>query len=80
MAAVSEAIDGLMQFRAKEGVKLTEFFTRRIENIRALIAGVEPYEKERVAKIRARIEDTTPKINGVSSTHNRLDQDMIFYT
>lgn len=25
MAAVSEAIDGLMQFRAKEGVKLTEF-------------------------------------------------------
>lgn len=79
MAAVSEAIDGLMQFRAKEGVKLTEFFTRRIENIRALLAGVEPYEKERVAKIRARIEENLSKIDGVSFDKNRLEQEMIFY-
>lgn len=79
MAAVSEAIDGLMQFRAKEGVKLTEFFTRRIENIRVLLAGVEPYEKERVAKIRARIEENLSKIDGVSFDKNRLEQEMIFY-
>lgn len=79
MAAVSEAIDGLMQFRAKEGVKLTEFFTRRIENIRALLDGVEPYEKERVAKIRARIEENLSKIDGVSFDKNRLEQEMIFY-
>lgn len=79
MAAVSEAIDGLMQFRAKEGVKLAEFFTRRIENIRALLAGVEPYEKERVAKIRARIEENLSKIDGVSFDKNRLEQEMIFY-
>lgn len=79
MAAVSEAIDGLMQFRAKEGVKLTEFFTRRIDNIRALLAGVEPYEKERVAKIRARIEENLSKIDGVSFDKNRLEQEMIFY-
>lgn len=79
MGAVSEAIDGLMQFRAKEGVKLTEFFTRRIENIRALLDGVEPYEKERVAKIRARIEENLSKIDGVSFDKNRLEQEMIFY-
>ncbi len=79
MSAVNDAIDGLMQFRAKEGVKLTEFFTRRIENIRELLAGVEPYEKERVAKIRARIEENLAKIDGVAFDKNRLEQEMIFY-
>ncbi len=79
MQAVSEAIDGLMTFRAKEGMKLTEFFSKRIENIRALLADVEPYEKERVTKIRARIEDNLAKIDGVSFDMNRLEQEMIFY-
>lgn len=79
MKAVGEAIDGLMQFRAKEGIKLTEFFTRRIENIRQLLAGVEPFEKERVAKIRARIEENLSKIDGVSFDKNHLEQEMIFY-
>lgn len=79
MKAVGEAIDGLMQFRAKEGLKLTEFFGRRIENIRTLLAAVEPYEKERVAKIRARIEENLSKIDGVSFDKNRLEQEMIFY-
>ena len=79
MSAVNDAIDGLMQFRAKEGVKLTEFFTRRIENIRELLAGVEPYEKERVAKTRARIEENLAKIDGVAFDKNRLEQEMIFY-
>lgn len=79
MSAVGNAIDGLMQFRAKEGVKLTEFFTRRIENIRALLDNVEPFEKERVAKIRARIEENLSKIDGVAFDKNRLEQEMIFY-
>lgn len=79
MAAVSNAIDGLMQFRAKEGLKLTEFFTRRIENIRDLLATVEPFEKERVAKIRSRIEENLSKIDGVAFDNNRLEQEMIFY-
>lgn len=79
MSAVGNAIDGLMQFRAKEGVKLTEFFTRRIENIRALLDNVEPFEKERVAKIRARVEENLSKIDGVAFDKNRLEQEMIFY-
>ena len=79
MSAVGNAIDGLMQFRAKEGVKLTEFFTRRIENIRALLDNVEPFEKERVAKIRALIEENLSKIDGVAFDKNRLEQEMIFY-
>lgn len=79
MGAVNAAIDGLMQFRAKEGAKLTEFFSRRIENIRTLLAAVEPYEKERVTKIRAKIEENLTKIDGINFDKNRLEQEMIFY-
>ncbi len=77
--AVSEAIEALMQFREKEGRKLYEFFTKKIENIRALLTAVEPFEKERVSKIRARIMDNLSKLDGVAFDKNRLEQEMIFY-
>ena len=72
-------MDALVQFRSKEGEKLQDFFTVRIERIRALLAEVEPYEKERVEKIRARLEENLAKIEGVALDKNRLEQEMIFY-
>ena len=77
--ATREAIDGLMQFRAKEGKKLEEFFTKKISNIRELLSSVDPYEKDRVVKIRARIEENLAKIDSVTFDKNRLEQEMIFY-
>ncbi len=77
--ATRDAIDGLMQFRAKEGKKLEEFFTKKISNIRELLSSVDPYEKERVVKIRARIEENLSKIDSVTFDKNRLEQEMIFY-
>ncbi len=77
--ATREDIDGLMQFRAKEGKKLEEFFTKKISNIRELLSSVDPYEKERVVKIRARIEENLAKIDSVTFDKNRLEQEMIFY-
>ena len=77
--ATREAIDGLMQFRAKEGKKLEEFFTKKISNIRELLSSVDPYDKERVVKIRARIEENLAKIDSVTFDKNRLEQEMIFY-
>lgn len=76
---VASAIDALMNFRAKEGAKLQEFFTSRINNIRTLLEGIEPFEKERVAKIRLRLEENLAKIDTVSFDNNRLEQEMIFY-
>lgn len=76
---VEEAIDGLMQFRAKEGHKLEEFFTRRIENIRELLKSVDLYEQERVAKIRARIEENLIKVVANDYDKNRFEQEMIYY-
>ncbi len=78
-SASAEAIEALMQFRRKEGKKLEEFFREKIKNIRELLSSVDPFEKERVAKIRARLEENLSKIDSVSFDKNRLEQELIFY-
>ncbi|WP_287212695.1 YicC/YloC family endoribonuclease [Muribaculum sp.] len=74
-----QAIDQLMQFRQKEGQKLEAFFTERVNRISDLLGQVAPFEKERVAKIRARLEENLSKIDTVSFDKNRLEQELIFY-
>ncbi|WP_289712632.1 YicC/YloC family endoribonuclease [uncultured Muribaculum sp.] len=74
-----QAIDQLMQFRQKEGQKLEAFFTERVNRISDLLGQVAPFEKERVAKIRARLEENLAKIDTVSFDKNRLEQELIFY-
>ncbi|MDE7408181.1 MAG: DUF1732 domain-containing protein, partial [Muribaculaceae bacterium] len=78
--ATAGAIDELMAFRAKEGAKLTEFFTIRIDRIRQLLAQIPQWEGERVARIRARIDEGLAKIAGsIDYDRTRLEQEMIFY-
>ena len=77
--AVDEAVEGLMQFRRQEGIKLEEFFTQRIDNIRARLAEVPQYEGERIARIRTRIEEGLAKIKEIDYDKSRLEQEMIFY-
>ncbi len=77
--AVDEAVDGLMEFRRQEGLKLEEFFTKRIENITTRLGEVPQFESERVAKIRTRIEEGLAKINTIDYDKSRLEQEMIFY-
>lgn len=79
LKAVDEAVESLMQFRREEGKKLEEFFTQRIENIRARLSEVPQYEGERIAKIRARIEEGLAKIKEIDYDKSRLEQEMIFY-
>ena len=79
LEATDKAVDELMAFRRKEGAKLEEFFAKRIERIRALLAEIPKWEVERVEKIRARIEDGLSKIPAVDHDKSRLEQEMIFY-
>lgn len=79
LKAVDEAVESLMQFRREEGKKLEEFFTQRIENIRARLSEVPQYEGERVAKIRTRIEEGLAKIKEIDYDKSRLEQEMIYY-
>jgi uncharacterized protein (TIGR00255 family) len=76
---VEQAIAALVDFRTQEGAALEKKFNEKIDNIEALLASIEPYEKSRVEKIRARIVDGLLQIPGVEYDKNRLEQELIYY-
>lgn len=77
--AIAMAIEQLQDFRRQEGAALQQKFTEKIDNIAALLAEIEPYEKMRVEKIRSRIVDGLNKIREVEYDKNRLEQELIYY-
>ena len=78
-AAVDQAINALVDYRKAEGVALEKKFREKIANISALLASVEPYEKERVAKIKERMRTNMIDAVGKNYDENRFEQEMIFY-
>lgn len=78
-AAVEEAVDKLVDFRQQEGAALQKKFSEKIDNIEQLLHSIEPWEKARVEKIRARIVDGLKSIPDVEYDKNRLEQELIYY-
>lgn len=76
---VTQAIAQLLDFRRQEGAALEKKFCEKLDNIAALLASIEPYEKERTEKIRERIVDGLQKNLGMEYDKNRLEQELIFY-
>ncbi|MBS6238588.1 MAG: YicC family protein [Bacteroides sp.] len=78
-ATVLQAIRNLVDFRIQEGAALEKKFREKISNIAKLLASVDPYEKERVEKIKERITDALEKTISVDYDKNRLEQELIYY-
>ena len=74
-----QSIHALMEFRRQEGAALQQKFAEKITNIGALLQQIEPYEKARVEKIRARIVEGLESIPEAQYDKNRLEQEMIYY-
>ena len=77
--AVEEAIEALVSFRRQEGDALERKFIEKIDNIERLMAEIEPFERQRVEKIRGRIVEGLLQIPGVEYDKNRLEQELIYY-
>ena len=77
--AITTALNNLVDFRKQEGAALQKKFNEKIDNITALLASIEPYEKARVEKIRQRIIDGLKSIPEVEYDKNRLEQELIYY-
>ena len=77
--AIHEAIDRLTEFRRQEGEALAVKFNEKLDNITALLTSIEPYEKERVTRIRERITEALEKTISVDYDKNRLEQELIYY-
>ncbi len=54
-------------------------FNKNIDTIEALLRSIEPFETQRVEKIRARLEDRLAELRGVDYDKNRLEQELIYY-
>ena len=77
--AIDEALQHLVDFRKQEGAALQKKFTEKIDNIAALLASIEPWEKSRVEKIRAKIVDGLNNIPEVDYDKNRHEQELLYY-
>ena len=76
---VDEALAALVSFREQEGAALFRKFTEKVDNIATLLASIEPFEKSRVEKIRAKITEGLKNIPDVEYDKNRLEQELIYY-
>lgn len=76
---IGEALQQLQDFRRQEGAALQKKFEEKVANIASLLAELEPYEKSRVEKIRARIVEGLKAIPEVEYDKNRLEQELIYY-
>ena len=80
LSAIKEALKALNEFRSQEGEGLKKFFIERINTIRGYLAEVPNYEKARIDKIKARLEENLAALEEkVSLDSGRLEQEMIFY-
>ena len=80
LGLLDEAFAQIEAFRAQEGQSLYNMFCNKINTIGTLLAEVEPYEGERLVKIKSRIEEGLKTLEEkISVDRNRLEQEMIFY-
>lgn len=78
-AAINRAVDEMIGFRKQEGEMLTKVLTEKIQLIRSLLAEVDPFEAERIEKIKNRIYDGLKNLEGIEYDTNRFEQEMIYY-
>lgn len=78
-SAVQEALGNLKAFRCQEGEALQKKFSEKLDNIERLLHSIDPYEKSRVEKIRARILEGLKSVSDADYDKNRLEQELIYY-
>ena len=78
-AGIGQAVKELIAFRKQEGEMLLNVLTEKIERIRELLADIEPFESERIEKVKARLYEELNKLEGIDYDKNRFEQEIIYY-
>jgi len=74
-----DAVSQLIAFRKQEGASLEKVFKTKISNIRTLLTEIEPYEKDRMEKVRSRILESLANLKEIDYDKNRFEQELIYY-
>jgi uncharacterized protein (TIGR00255 family) len=70
----------LMERRAIEGEGLEKEMHLRVNNIESLLKAVQPFEEERMQRIKQKIYSSLEETaNNITIDNNRLEQEMIYY-
>jgi uncharacterized protein (TIGR00255 family) len=78
--AINEAFVDFNSFRLTEGGAMERDLRLRIDIIARLLTEVEPYEVERVAKLRQRMKHNLEEFMGKENVDkNRFEQEVLFY-
>ena len=80
--ALQRALTAFEQFRTQEGAALEAMFTQKLDGIAALLAEVEPYEKNRVENIKQHLLKNLDKLAEETKQQidrNRLEAELIYY-
>jgi len=77
---IREAITELISFRTREGKVLEKDIIKRVKMIELYLQQVEPLEKERINRVRQRLNNNLHEfISTDNFDTNRLEQEIIFY-
>jgi uncharacterized protein (TIGR00255 family) len=78
--AVKEACDDLNSFRKKEGASLQKELLNYVNSILDNLTKIDPFEKERLPKVKEKLLRTIEKLNLKSQIdEKRLEQELIYY-
>jgi uncharacterized protein (TIGR00255 family) len=78
LQTVGAAVDKVNLFRRREGEGLSKDISGRIQSIHACLMTIEPFEKNRVSRLKGKILKDLEGIK-VTVDENRFEQEMIFY-
>lgn len=76
---VAEACAQLQKFRRQEGLSLAKDLLSNLDQIQQELIAIAPFEQERVAQVRERIQKGLVSIEESRVDANRLEQEMIYY-
>ncbi len=80
LKTVDEALVDIKKFRNQEGQVLQHDFEKRISSIEKLLSRVEPFEKERIEKVKERIKQHFKEnLKDIEIDQNRFEQELIYY-
>ncbi len=78
--AINEALVDFNSFRLTEGGAMEKDLRLRVDIIARLLTEVEPYETERVTKLRQRMKHNLDEFMGKENVDkNRFEQEVLFY-
>ncbi len=76
---VQEACEQLRKFRKQEGQGLAQDLKSNLAHIQNELQAIVPFEQERVAQVKERIQKGLASIDESRIDANRLEQEMIYY-